>query len=172
MTARSKRREVQKNIAKKLAAHPCGDCGVCCTVMAVPELGKPALLPCTRLRVGTPGQGACGRYKERPGTCAGFECLWRLGAVGGASARPDRLGVFFTVENTHASGVQLIVARETRLGALDDSMKLLHELAGRGHVLYLIDNVAGVERCRMMGPEDRVRMVQEAARRKLPLVSQ
>lgn len=157
-------------MARELAAHPCGECSVCCSVIQVPELGKPPGLPCTRLRYD--GQGRCGVHRTRPASCREFECAWRLGLAGGAARRPDKLGILFTFEDTHATGMLLLVARETKPGALDAQMGLLHELAGKGYVLYLIDHPEGVERCRMMGPEERVKAIKEAARKRLPLVSQ
>lgn len=166
------KRNATKALQQRLAEHPCGECGVCCTARPVEALGKPAGLPCTRLRV-EPGKGACARYSERPAACAGYECVWRMGAIGGAEARPDKLGIVFDLEDTHATGIHLLVARETRLGAIDANMPLLHELASRGHVLYLINrNPDGSERNRMMGAEELVNKVKAAAKRKLPLVLQ
>ncbi len=171
--ARRSKAIAAKELARQTNAHPCGDCAVCCTSQPVQALGKPAGLRCTKIRDDA-GKGACGIYRDRPAACAGYECVWRLGALGlSLDRRPDKLGLILDVENTHASGIQMIVVREMRPDAMgaEPVMVMLNELAAKGHVLYLIDIVEGQQRCRLMGPEERVRMVKEAARRKLPLIS-
>lgn len=70
----------------------CGECGVCCTLLAIEELGKPAGPACEHL------QGGCAIYDDRPSSCRGFHCLWlkseRLTpeARMGPDWRPDRAG--------------------------------------------------------------------------------
>lgn len=48
----------------------CDGCTLCCKVMNVPELDKPAGVWCADCTV---GQG-CGRYETRPSTCRTFQC--------------------------------------------------------------------------------------------------
>ncbi len=55
----------------------CGGCTLCCKVMAVPALAKPAGTWCQHC---TTGRG-CGIYESRPGECAEFVC--------GYLAQPD-----------------------------------------------------------------------------------
>lgn len=171
---RARRRLIAKQVEKALAAHPCGTCDACCTVMQVEAIGKAEGVPCPALKA-QKGQGAsgCSCYAKRPDSCKTFNCVWRVGLLDQTSkpdieGRPDKLGIMFDVNDTHATGIQLLVAREVWKGAIDAAMPLLHELAGQGHVLYLIDG----DRRRMMGPEERVKAVQEAARRRLPLAAQ
>ncbi len=164
---RASRRLVAKGVAKALAKHPCGSCSVCCTSMGVEEIEKPEGVPCPAIR--ETGSG-CKIYAKRPLSCATYNCLYRVGLLDKTSVpygRPDSLGIIFDVNNTHATGIQMVVAREVVPGALEANMALLHELAGQGHVLYLIDG----DRRRMMGPEEKVRAVQLAAKRSLPIVS-
>ena len=71
----------------------CGACTLCCTAMAVPELGKPNGVECEHL---TPT--GCGIYEERPESCRRFVCSW-LDGVGDTSVRPDRVGAVMTVED-------------------------------------------------------------------------
>lgn len=169
---RAQARTTKRALERTLANHPCGTCAACCTTREVESLGKPPGLPCTRLGL-RPGAGMCSVHRERPGECVAYECAWRVGALGGPELRPDRLGILFEFEDTHATGMLLLVARETRLGALDANMPLLTNLAGLGYVLYLINTLPdGTERRRMMGPEERVRAVKAAAKRKLPIVAQ
>lgn len=51
----------------------CGDCDLCCTLMAVRELEKPPFHPCAHLAPG----GGCGVWGEHPPSCRTFHCLWR-----------------------------------------------------------------------------------------------
>lgn len=66
----------------------CGECALCCTVLRVDELAKPARTPCPKLR--TEGAG-CSIYSTRPRICRSYKCAWLLGSFGDED-RPDRLG--------------------------------------------------------------------------------
>lgn len=50
----------------------CGDCGLCCKLLAIQALDKPAGAWCGHFRKGA----GCTAYATRPGACRGFECLW------------------------------------------------------------------------------------------------
>jgi hypothetical protein len=50
----------------------CGDCTLCCKVMAIEQLAKPASSWCPHCK---PGHG-CRIYPERPDECRSFNCLW------------------------------------------------------------------------------------------------
>lgn len=76
-------------LAERAEKRRCGLCTLCCTVMAVHELAKPAHTPCPHLRdAENPG---CSIYSERPLLCRSWMCAWRFG-FGAGAARPDRLG--------------------------------------------------------------------------------
>jgi len=167
-TTRKNRRLVKKGVEKALTKHPCGPCAACCTTMQVAEIAKAEGARCPNLVMKAEGEG-CGIYSKRPESCRSFNCVWRVGLLDsllpGIPGRPDQLGLLFDINNTHAEGIHLLVVREIATGAVEKNMKLLHELAAQGHVMYLIEG----DRRRMMGPEERVNAVQEAARRRLPL---
>ena len=55
----------------------CGSCSLCCRVLEITELAKPAHTWCRHCR---PGKGGCSIYAARPPVCRGFACLWRLDA--------------------------------------------------------------------------------------------
>lgn len=60
----------------------CGDCSLCCTVMAVNEdIAKPANVKCTKLTA----MGKCSIYPTKPTSCTTFKCLWLRGFL------PDEL---------------------------------------------------------------------------------
>lgn len=81
----------------------CGACTLCCTALAVPELGKKNGERCQHL---TPT--GCGIYEDRPPSCRAFECLWLQGD-GDPSVRPDRLGAVLTAEDGRVDTVALVI---------------------------------------------------------------
>lgn len=66
----------------------CGTCALCCTVLRVDELAKPARVACGELCPQGPG---CSIYERRPRICRTYECAWLRGSFG-EEDRPDRLG--------------------------------------------------------------------------------
>jgi hypothetical protein len=50
----------------------CGDCTLCCKVMAIEELAKPASLWCSHCKQGR----GCLIYASRPAECESFSCRW------------------------------------------------------------------------------------------------
>ncbi len=50
----------------------CGSCGLCCKVMAIRELKKPAGTWCKHWGKGI----GCTIYATRPQECKGFNCIW------------------------------------------------------------------------------------------------
>ena len=72
----------------------CGDCALCCSVLRVDELDKPARTPCQQLRSDGPG---CSIYSTRPAICRDYKCAWLLGSFGDED-RPDQLGAVLDLE--------------------------------------------------------------------------
>lgn len=64
----------------------CGDCGLCCRLLAVDEIGKPAGVWCGHF---VPGTG-CGIYDARPAACRTFRCLWLDQSELGPEWQPNR----------------------------------------------------------------------------------
>jgi hypothetical protein len=58
--------------AVSLSEKGCGECTLCCKVMAIEELEKPAGSWCPHCK---PGKG-CLIYEKRPAECRSFRCLW------------------------------------------------------------------------------------------------
>lgn len=73
-------------------SHPaeksCGDCGLCCKIMGVEALAKPAGRWCVHFRRGR----GCGVYEDRPGDCRAFNCLWLLTEALGPDWKPSTAG--------------------------------------------------------------------------------
>ena len=81
----------------------CGTCMMCCKVLHVPELDKPAGPWCGNA---LPGRG-CAIYAERPGSCVDFWCGWRLDGKLGPEWKPDRARFLL---NQTGGGANIIVA--------------------------------------------------------------
>lgn len=64
----------------------CGDCGMCCKLLAINTLDKPAGAWCGLFKRGT----GCSAYDERPAACQTFVCLWLDSEKLDESWRPDR----------------------------------------------------------------------------------
>jgi hypothetical protein len=67
-------------------ARSCGSCTMCCKLVEVPDLGKPAGRRCQHAVVGV----GCGKYDERPTQCRTFQCLWLL-SEWQEEMRPDQI---------------------------------------------------------------------------------
>lgn len=84
----------------------CGSCTVCCHILEVKALAKPAGVLCEH-STGT----ACGIYRDRPSACATWHCLWRkIGALPDA-LRPDRAGVMLSLATDPAADDPFLRAR-------------------------------------------------------------
>jgi hypothetical protein len=66
----------------------CGTCTLCCKVVAVTSLGKPAGQWCQHAR---PGKG-CAIYGSHPDDCRSYMCQWLLQPELDASWKPERCG--------------------------------------------------------------------------------
>jgi hypothetical protein len=69
----------------------CGTCDLCCRLLGVEEIQKPAFQKCPRIAKPRGAAGACSIYESRPAACAGFRCGW-LAGFGRDDQRPDRVG--------------------------------------------------------------------------------
>jgi hypothetical protein len=69
----------------KRGERQCGGCTMCCKLLAVVELEKPAGKWCQHCSKGV----GCQVYHVRPETCQQFDCLWLIGAAPD-QCRPDK----------------------------------------------------------------------------------
>ena len=72
--------------AAPIAARQCGDCALCCKLLAVEELAKPPHKWCEHFEPGT----GCAIYEKRPAACATFKCLWLGQPELGEAWKPNR----------------------------------------------------------------------------------
>ncbi len=102
---------------RRAAGRACGECSLCCTILRVDELAKPAGRDCAHQR----GARGCAIHATRPPICRAYRCLWLQGGLED-DERPDRTGGVVDLETTGV-GLRLAI-REARPGAFDASPAL------------------------------------------------
>lgn len=88
-----------QKVAELQQKRSCGQCSACCVLPRIPDahLEKPGYQPCKYLIQGS--DGMCGCYETRPEVCRNYNCLWRMGIIGGDERRrPDQIGIMFGVD--------------------------------------------------------------------------
>jgi hypothetical protein len=85
---------------QKLDALPttrsCAGCDLCCTILDIPELSKPAWSRCVHL---TEGRG-CAVWGDHPAACKTYVCLWRSSdQLLPADMFPAQAGFLLTIDN-------------------------------------------------------------------------
>jgi hypothetical protein len=78
----------------------CGDCTLCCKVMAIEALAKPASAWCRHCK---PGRG-CLIYASRPAECRSFNCLWLADDRFGQHWKPNKSKLVLT---TSQDGIEI-----------------------------------------------------------------
>jgi hypothetical protein len=75
----------------------CGDCGLCCKLIGIDELDKPAGRWCDHWKAG----GGCSIYAQRPGECRSFLCGWMENGRLGDEWKPtqSRIVLYMTEGN-------------------------------------------------------------------------
>jgi hypothetical protein len=71
---------------KQYKEKQCGECSLCCKLMAIPELAKPKDSWCPHVVK----KRGCGIYETRPGSCRDFQCLWLLDPRLGPDWKPSK----------------------------------------------------------------------------------
>jgi hypothetical protein len=80
-------------------ARSCGSCSLCCKVMGIDELDKPAGAWCQHFKAGV----GCCIHGSHPPTCQGFRCMWLISPTMPDQVRPDRCKVVLTLEGGDAN---------------------------------------------------------------------
>jgi hypothetical protein len=75
-----------------MTARACGDCTLCCKVMAIEDIAKPAGQWCRHYK---PGRG-CLVFDTRPAECRAFNCLWLVDERFGPHWKPSRSKIVLT----------------------------------------------------------------------------
>lgn len=75
----------------------CAGCDLCCSVLEIEALQKPAWRACPNLR---PGGGGCGVWGDHPDACKNYVCLWRISDdLIPEDLFPASSGILVTMEN-------------------------------------------------------------------------
>ncbi len=154
----------------------CGDCRVCCTVTNIPELSKPAGVPCQHLSGLRTGPG-CARYLTRPLVCQDYLCCWMQGLglsldIGrGTDLRPDRLGLLCAFWPNYPGIVPgllefSIIAQELNLGAFRRPLaqRALYDAVHRGLIVLVFRPPSYDVLKAWMGPDDVLPAAEEWCR--------
>ena len=78
----------------------CGECTLCCKVMAIEALAKPVSAWCPHCR---PGRG-CLIYPDRPAECRAFSCLWLVNDLLDLRWKPNKSKLVLT---TSEDGIEV-----------------------------------------------------------------
>jgi hypothetical protein len=138
------------------AARSCGECGLCCKLLAVDEIGKPAHVWCEHF---SPGTG-CTIYETRPAACRTFECLWLKQTELSVEWQPTREPFHSTLRSWAArglaEGLQLVVKIGGRVVVVLPDRDVDLGTVGEGHriVLSRITTPEGVGLVAKVVPED------------------
>jgi hypothetical protein len=116
-------RKKENNAIKKkmgLKTRSCGDCTLCCKLVAVPALQKEGYEWCKHCAIGE----GCKIYKDRPLDCQGFECFWHAGLTL-EEYKPNKVGFYMTADsaNDAAMGLIKVYTERHRLGATIRKLK-------------------------------------------------
>ncbi len=90
----------------RVIGRTCGDCTLCCKLLAIPVISKKQNEWCQHCSIGK----GCGIYEERPQPCRDFECLW-LQSDMPEEMRPDRIKAVFGGTKEGDASVVYIDAR-------------------------------------------------------------
>jgi hypothetical protein len=96
-----------------MAAAPgkaCGACTLCCSVLEIAELKKPAGPPCPNCRRAS----GCAIYHDRPQVCRDFECEWLMRRDLPRHLRPDLVGTLL-MEDADSDEFRAVCAPEKPL---------------------------------------------------------
>ena len=78
----------------------CGKCSLCCTVLNIEEIQKPAGLKCPACAK----KRGCNVYQSRPQQCRDYECFWLQdkNSVLPEFLNPDQCGFFVDIANDYS----------------------------------------------------------------------
>ena len=87
---------METDSAPSVPLRTCGTCTLCCKVLAIEELQKPAGPWCPKCNVGK----GCSIYDERPAECRTFQCLFLFYPDMTEQWRPSKSKIVFATDET------------------------------------------------------------------------
>jgi hypothetical protein len=94
----------------------CGACSMCCKLLPIAALGKPADRWCTYC---SPGSGGCTIYENRPQTCKSFICNWLGDPIFGDHWYPLKSKMVVQITGGHDDKYDVFVDVHVDQGAPD-----------------------------------------------------
>jgi len=85
----------------------CGPCTMCCSVLEIAEMKKPAGPLCIDCQLGS----GCSIYSSRPQVCRDFECEWLIRRDLSRRLRPDLVGAIL-MEDADSDEYRAVCAPE------------------------------------------------------------
>jgi len=105
----------------------CGSCMLCCTVMHVSELNKPAGVTCSYAVAGS----GCTIREQRPRACRRFFCGWRLDPNIDSLWKPSICGFVLQISMRYASMLVMVDPARPLAWRMQPYHGRLREWAGR-----------------------------------------
>ena len=112
----------------------CGSCTMCCSVLAVTELGKPAGSACPHA-----SKRGCAVYAARPESCRAFECLWLQSAEMTDDLQPCNSKVMLSVTKDGQRVVAYVDPAYPNAHKRGAMGKLLDRMVGSGIEVIVVD---------------------------------
>jgi hypothetical protein len=162
-------RELQTIDAKVVPGRTCGTCSLCCKVVSITELAKPAGVWCGHF---LPGKG-CGIHATRPFVCRGAYCEWMIAKGLGPEWKPERAKFALFVTN---GGRRLTAhvdpgspAAWRRSPYYENFKQWSREGIAKAPEMHLVDVMIG-ERCTVVLPDREVDLGIVSAQEEITLV--
>jgi len=108
----------------------CGSCMLCCTVMSVEDLNKPAGVTCSHAATGK----GCTIRDQRPQACRRFFCGWRLDPNIDSLWKPNISGFVITISLRYASMLIMVDPARPLAWKMQPYYGRLKEWSGRAFV--------------------------------------
>jgi len=111
----------------------CGQCSLCCKLLHVRELNKPANQWCQHCR---PGKGGCSIWGNTPDICRLYFCGWRITRAFGDEWFPLKSHMVLSLNRQTKNGVQILMVtvdpQHREIWQQEPYYGQLRELARRG----------------------------------------
>jgi hypothetical protein len=130
----------------------CGSCSLCCKLLRIEELDKPAGRWCCHC---TAGRDGCKIYDTRPGSCRSFHCTWLINPELGAEWRPTTAKMVLYYD---PPARRLAVHVDPEFPSAWRSEPYYRQL--KAWTCAAIDCAHALARCLVDGPDSRVRRRQ------------
>jgi hypothetical protein len=110
----------------------CGDCSLCCKLIEVPPLEKPANQWCQHCT-----KRSCAIYEKRPTICHSFDCLWKVSHVLGDELQPSKCKVVFEVFHPERIVLAMVDPDRPRAWGTGEPLKLIQRMVHDGYAVWV-----------------------------------